>query len=89
MAAITLSQELGKDPLLQNATCRQVFSLIRGENDKLFHMLCARIADDIVKNPDSQIGESGSNYILLWDSVLERFLKDALDEPSTETPPTA
>ena len=86
MAAITLSIELAKDHLIQNATCQKVFALIRQDDDKLFRLLCARIADDIVTNPDAQFDETGANYILPWDSVLEEFLKVALDELQTGTP---
>ena len=86
MAAIMLSGALTNDGLIHNATCQQVFSSIRQTDPKLFNLLCARIANDIVTNPNDQDDETGANYTLPWDSVLGKFLKAALDEPPTGTP---
>ena len=49
-----------------------------------FHLFCARIANDIVTNPEAQIGDAGVNYVVPWDAVLDEFLRDALDEPRNE-----
>ena len=86
MAAILLAESLADDRLIQNDICRQVFAGVRNANVGLFRLLCARIAEDIVTNPEAQIGEVGSNYIVPWDAALEVFLRDALDEPHIETP---
>ena len=85
MAAIMLADVLGNDRTVHDETCRKVFTCIRDTDPTRFHMLCARIADDIVTNSEASIPDAGLNYIVPWDSVLEQFLKDALDEPSPET----
>ena len=87
MAAILLAELLADDRYIQGDTCKQVFACVRNTDPGRFHMLCARIANDIVINPEAQIGETGSDYIVPWDSLLEEFLRDALDEPRVETRP--
>ena len=84
MAAISLAQILSGDGVFTTDLHKRVFELIKSTDNKRFHMLCARIAADIVTNPKIRTDELGTPYIVPWDSLLERFLRAALDEPSVE-----
>ena len=86
MAAVALAQSLVQDGLIHGNVCTQVFACIRNTDPGRFNLLCARIAEDIVTNPEAKIGETGADYVVPWDSLLEEFLRDALDEPRTEAP---
>ena len=81
MAAISLSAILSSGAYFPDETHKQVFGLIKSTDTERFHMLCARIADDVVTNTDIQVDASGTFYVVPWDSVLERFFRYALDEP--------
>ena len=84
MAAIMLSQVLSNGAPIQNETCKAVFVASRQNNDALYHLLCARIAADIVTNQDALAESDGSNYVFPWDSILELFLKEVLDEATPQ-----
>ena len=82
MAAIKLSQLLDNDPPFTQNIHKEVFKKIRATDAERFHMFCARIAADIVTNPKAQPDAPTPHYVVPWDSALEKFLKDALDEPT-------
>ena len=84
MAAISLAQVLSSDGAFQSSTHQQVFTLIRNTHAKQFHMLCARMAAYLVKNPELETDVLATQCALPWDSVLEKFLKAALDEPPVD-----
>ena len=86
MAAIMLSRILKEDRYINNEVCKKVFADVRETDEIQFHMLCARIAEDIVTNQTAQIEDAGASYTLPWDPILERFLKESLDEVPTERP---
>ena len=84
MAAISLVQVLSSDGAFQSPTHQQVFALIRNTDTKQFHMLCARMAAFIVKTSELETDALATQCVLPWDSVLEKFLKAALDEPPVD-----
>ena len=84
MAAILLSQVLTEGSPIQNQKCKEVFIVSRRTNDPGYHLLCARIAADIVTNPDALAESDGTNYVVPWDLILESFLKDVLDETTPQ-----
>ena len=84
MAAIMLSQILSNGAPIQNDTCKAVFVASRQNNDALYHLLCVRIAADIVTNQEALAESDGANYVFPWDSILEQFLKEVLDETTPQ-----
>ena len=89
VAAILLSQHLANDGQVVRATARgtdlhgEVFKAVRDGHPTRFHLLCARIAADLVTNPKARVEDNGV-YVLPWDQILESFLREALDDPPPE-----
>ena len=90
VAAILLSQHLANDGQIVPAvnTSGQdlhgaVFSAVRNNHPTRFHLLCARIASDLVANPEARVDDNGV-YVLPWDPILESFLRETLDDPPPE-----
>ena len=84
MAAIMLSQILTAGAPIQNQKCKEVFIVSRQGNDAGYHLLCARIATDIINNQDALAKSDGTNYVFPWDSMLEQFMKEVLDETAPQ-----
>ena len=90
VAAILLSQHLANDGYVVpavNASGQDlhgaVFTAVRNGHPTKFHLLCARIASDLVTNPKARVDDNGV-YVLPWDPILESFLRETLDDPLTE-----
>lgn len=90
VVAILLSQHLAneghvapEDGASRQNLHRTVFSLVRNDHPTKFHLLCARIARDLVANREARVDDNGV-YVLPWDPILESFLREALDDPPPE-----
>ena len=90
VAAILLSQHLANDGQVVPAGSMSgqdlhgiVFAMVRDNHPTKFHLLCARIAQDLVINPNARVDDDGV-YVLPWDPILESFLREALDDPPPE-----
>ena len=90
VAAILLSQHLSNDGQVVHAgnvrginLHGQVFDMVRNSHPGKFHMLCARMAADLVTNPKARVDDNGV-YVIPWDTTLESFLREALDDPPPE-----
>ena len=86
MAAIMLSRILKEERYINNEVCKKVFVAVREADEIQFHMLCARMAEDIVTNQSAQNEDTGASYTLPWDPILEKFLKETLDEVPNGSP---
>ena len=85
MASTMLVTVLGNENNIQQGVSREVFARLRTTDTARFHLLCVRIAIDVVTNPKAQIGDGGASYLVPWSSVMETFVRAALYGPQTET----